>query len=378
MLSGGIDSASVAAVSREILGVTPARQLHTFSVVADDADSCAETNNIASICRGWEGLTHQVSLPSLRGGITLDDLKEAAWVHAHPDGNSRLIPAMMYLAANRRGHRVMLDGIDGDLATYTPPRYTASLLRAGAWRVAWAEAKHASMNNTFLQGKSPLSILSRSAWDAYAPTTAKWLKDMLWDSRQKNPFTNITIHHGLAARVGFSRRVKECRARSRRMRRQSDQERHIQVLTPPGIVSGLEGFDTEAARYGMESWHPWSDKRVIEFFVRLPVHYKVRDGWTKFPVRKTMEAQLQSHVVWNPRKEHLGAELMRRLMQDSHDETRSALRNAKAKLQEYLEPGSLRTIEGHVGKKVSDVDLWDLFTTASLAHWLNNVRLAPS
>src|SRR5262249_22286546 len=148
--------ATIAGAAHAILNHMPDMDLHTFSVVyeglsaiADEAEPRTETRNIQSIIKGYEQHAHQIAVPSFEGLITIEDLKEAAWINAHPVAISTLIPAIIYLAASRCGHRVVFDGIDGDLTTYTTERYPSSLLRSGAWREFWAECRQARVNNTY-------------------------------------------------------------------------------------------------------------------------------------------------------------------------------------------------------------------------------------
>jgi hypothetical protein len=52
--------------------------------------------------------------------------------------------------------------------------------------------------------------------------------------------------------------------------RHTDQETHIHALMQSGITRGVEGYDRVAARHGIEPRHPWTDKRLVEFYPRLP------------------------------------------------------------------------------------------------------------
>jgi asparagine synthase (glutamine-hydrolysing) len=375
MLSGGIDSASIAAMAREILRNMPQQKLHTFSVVSDDPASCAETRNIESICTGYEQHAHCVSVPSMRGSINDDDLKEAAWTCAHPVGNSILIPAMMYLAASRRGHRVVFDGIDGDLVTYTPLRYMTSLLRSGALRDAWIESRQASINNTYLKGVSPLIIFARSAWEIYAPNAVKSLKQRIWTIRGRNPFRVSLIKKEFAKDLCLRERLDEQQSYERKISLLSDQERHIHALAPVGIVSGMEAFDAVAARYGIEPRHPWSDTRLVEFYLRLPLRYKVRNGWTKYLVRKATAPSLQSQVAWHRGKGHLGMRLVRRLMEQSRASVHGALQAEDSMIDKYVDRRSLRILLDHFATNTAGEEIHDLFMVASLAKWSSRVRL---
>lgn len=375
MLSGGIDSASIAGMAREILPSMPQQELHTFSVVSDHAESCGETRNIRSIIAGHERQAHLVSVPSFQGSITDDDLKEAAWTHAHPVGNSILLPAMMYLSAQRSGHRVMYDGIDGDLVTYTPERYMGVLLRAGEWRQAWRESRQAAVNNTYLQHLSPLTIFAKSAWDVYVPGSVQWLKRRIWNIRSTNPLRNSLINLDFAASIRLAERLTEQQSLARKLSQRSDQERHIHVLTQMGIPWAMEGFDAVAARYGIEPRHPWSDKRLVEFYVRLPARQKARDGWTKYLLRKAMASSLDAGVRWHTGKDHLGMYLVRRLMQESRGQIQGVLRTFKRTLGDYVDMGLFDALLGRPDRGAEDQDLAQLFTVVTLALWLGRLRM---
>ena len=84
-----------------------------------------------------------------------------------------------------------------------------------------------------------------------------------------------------------------------------------------GIVLGLTGYEHMAGRYGVELRDPWADKRVVEFFLRLPLRYKVRDGWTKYLVRTAFGTELEAKVRQRLGKEHLGWHFASRLMTET-------------------------------------------------------------
>jgi asparagine synthase (glutamine-hydrolysing) len=270
MLSGGMDSASVAAVAREVAKERPGQALHTFSVVSDDPATCEETRNILSIVRGHEQTAHLASVSGLDGVISDQDLMDACWSRAHPVDNSIILPAVIYKLAGRAGCRVMFDGIDGDLATYTPVHYQASLLRSGAWGEAWREIRMARLNNTYQQHLPLHEILARNIWNAFVPV---WMRRLR--SRLRRPANGVgagagLIHPDFAREIRLAERMADKQAGALARGRLSDQEAHIHALTQPGITRGAEGYDRVAARYGIEPRHPWTDKRLVEFYLRLP------------------------------------------------------------------------------------------------------------
>ena len=379
MLSGGIDSASVAGAARDILREMPHLELHTFSVVSDDAAGCAETTNIRAIVKGYEQYAHFISVPSFQGIITDDDLMGAAWTRAHPVNNSILLPGMMYLAASRFGNRVMYDGVDGDLVTDTPSRYMSSLLHSGAWHEAWGEAQKASVNNTYLKHLSPLSILSLSVWDAFAPTSIKRLKSNIGSMAHGRAIERSLINPDFAKKIRLAERLKNRQTEKKRFNRQSDQERHISVLTPEGIAIGMQGLDRVAAYYGVEPQHPWSDKRLVEFYVRLPLRQKAHDGWTKYLVRKALASSLDEDVRWHKQKRHLGWWFVKRLMDQSRQQILDTLRTNDGAIGAYVDIGRLRSLltlydGGAEEKGVGYKELNELYTVMTLALWLERVR----
>ena len=71
-------------------------------------------------------------------------------------------------------------------------------------------------------------------------------------------------------------------------------------------AAALERYDRTAAACSLESRSPFMDRRVVEFFQRLPADQLVSGGWSKSVLRRSMADQLPSPVVWNREKPHLG------------------------------------------------------------------------
>lgn len=72
------------------------------------------------------------------------------------------------------------------------------------------------------------------------------------------------------------------------------------------IKSGLRELlryeDRNSMAFSIESRVPFLDHRLIEFTLALPDHWKIRDGWTKYILRKTIENHLPKEVVWRKDK----------------------------------------------------------------------------
>ncbi len=343
MMSGGMDSAGIAAMVRRLLPELPGKRFHTYSAIADDPDGCVESRCIQSLTRGADTDAHFVSVPSFRGMTSVEDLVDMAWSQTHPCNNSILLPMAMCQAASRQGDRVLLHGAGGDLTLHIPSRYAAYLLRAGQWREAWQECKSASRNNTYLRGFSPASLLLRNAWTAYVPGGIKAVAHRL--RGRDSPLAQSVINPVFACKLRLADRLREHEAEGWRHAGDNIRQTHARVLSSPqvGLVLGLTGYERGAGCYGVELRDPWADKRVAEFFLRLPLKHKVRDGWTKHLARTAFAPDLEECVRRRLGKEHLGWQFIVRLMDETDGFVSRTLEQSLDSLADYVDVNAVRT-----------------------------------
>ena len=76
------------------------------------------------------------------------------------------------------------------------------------------------------------------------------------------------------------------------------------------VVYGLEELlryaDRNSMAHGVEVRLPFLQHQLVEFVFSLPPHFKIRNGWTKWLLRKSMENILPENIAW--RKEKVGFE----------------------------------------------------------------------
>jgi asparagine synthase (glutamine-hydrolysing) len=340
MISGGMDSASIAAMIKRLLPRMPGKEFHTYSAVADDSTRCVESHCIKSLTQNVGSHAHFVSVPSFQGMVNEKDLIKTAWFKPHPCDNSILLPAMMCLAASYQDHHVLLHGVSGDITMHVPDRYIAHLLRAGQWRAAWDECRGASQNNTFLHGSEPVSLLFLNIWTAYMPGAIKILARRL---RRGTPLAPIVINPKFAQRLQLRDRLRAQEAEAMQPFTENVRQAHARVLTAAwGLVLGLTGYERVSGRYGVELRDPWADKRVIEFFLHLPFSYKVRRGWTKYLAREAFSADLEPHICWRLGKEHLGWQFVGRLMDITCGFVSQTMEQSLAVVEDYVDVNALR------------------------------------
>jgi asparagine synthase (glutamine-hydrolysing) len=71
----------------------------------------------------------------------------------------------------------------------------------------------------------------------------------------------------------------------------------------------LRNFDKASMFSGVEIRAPFLDYRLVEFCCNLPLRQKVRNGYTKYILRKTIDEYLPSEITWRKHKIGINAPL---------------------------------------------------------------------
>jgi len=73
-----------------------------------------------------------------------------------------------------------------------------------------------------------------------------------------------------------------------------------------GLEELLRYADRNSMAHGLEIRLPFLNHELVEFVFSLPSHFKIRQGWTKWLLRKAMENEMPAEIVW--RKDKIGYE----------------------------------------------------------------------
>jgi asparagine synthase (glutamine-hydrolysing) len=73
-----------------------------------------------------------------------------------------------------------------------------------------------------------------------------------------------------------------------------------------GLEELLRFADRNSMAHGREVRLPFLSHELVEFLFLLPSHFKIRQGWTKWTLRKAMDATLPSAITW--RQDKVGLE----------------------------------------------------------------------
>lgn len=345
MLSGGIDSGAILAALRNFSAEGQADDLLCVSAVLGPenqhhATSQAEHTNIQKLTAGHRR-TLQFEVPPSAGRdgvVSSADLAEVAWSWMHPRDMSLLVPSLCCRLARQDGCRVILNGVDGDVVTSTGRHYISGLVQQRQWRRVWHESREAPRVNTYLRTRSRAGLLFRAVAAGLAPEPIRRLRKRLNLEREiRGSSSHPEMSPEIAERIDLSGRLRQ--AMHRRNADRSEQHRCDNLIHWLSI--SLHASVDISSRHGIEARHPWCDRAVVEFFQRLPINYRTRDGWTKYIVRRACEPALGSDVVWHSGKDHLGAWLNETVLKDAASYLRSVIVAERGLLEEYVRPAAV-------------------------------------
>lgn len=122
-----------------------------------------------------------------------------------------------------------------------------------------------------------------------------------------------------------------------------------------GMEELLRYADRNSMAHGVEVRLPFLNHQLVEFVFSLPAHFKIREGWTKWLLRRSMEYRLPSEITW--RKDKTGFEPPQEIwmgdpaLQEYIREARRSLVKAdildKSVLHKKIQPHEAHAAEGH-------------------------------
>ncbi len=200
---------------------------------------------------------------------------------------------MLYSTAKQHGIKVIVDGQGADEIFAGYKRYThwylQELLRLRQWQ-KFAREKNGLFKNSFLEQWSWKNYVA-----AFLPEqTAGQLQQKAASQQDQNTY----IHHQLSGHKNRSTLYKP-------VVRNLNDILHYNVFYH-GLEELLRFADRNAMAHGVEVRLPFLSHRLVEFAFGLPSGLKIREGFTKWILRKCFEQRLPPEIVW--RKDKVGYE----------------------------------------------------------------------
>ena len=293
MLSGGLDSSTIVGlISRDLRGELR-EPLRTFSLIQDDRERCQDWQSIEAILQADSWLR-----PTVLSSTWVDefwrDLYESMPQADEPFGHSHgLSYRLMYGAAQASGCGVVLDGMAGDLLFYDLHRSAATIGRRHL--LAQVPAIRAAYQNHGSSGWWRTAL--RAMMGSVAPDSLSAVLQWGREVRQLRAPVRTLLRPGierpyLAEKRAAARRASEAQSVL------SEQALHARNYTTGLLSFGHETYGGLAMEAGVEPRSPFSDRRVIEFAVRMPLAAKLASPWYKHLLRQGTAGILPDAVRW--------------------------------------------------------------------------------
>ena len=313
LLSGGLDSNSVASVAAKLLEQEGRGPLQTFSAAGPDSETCIETRCVHSGISNPGFAASVVSYAALNDYRT--DLSELLENSPSPFDCDMTLVRAVYLAAHRQGVRVMLDGVVADVVLAGGNR-VAQLIRRGNFRQALIEAR--AEGSFWGSGGLSREILA-SAWVAFAPAKARKLRHWLvWQRSDRRAAAGKgRVTRTFAAKIELKRRRAQFRQHLGSARSNEPEYRAV-TIRDPHQVAGRERYDRIASSLAIEPRDPFLDIRIVQFCLSLPAAQVKSGGWPKLILRRAMKGFVPDDIAWRRGKDHLGGKFTRQLISESN------------------------------------------------------------
>jgi asparagine synthase (glutamine-hydrolysing) len=323
MMSGGLDSTAVAATAASILK-RDGKRLHAFTEVPragfDEAiikgRYADETPYVEAMARMYDNL--DLHLVRTDGQFYLDDLDRFFAAAEAPFRNASNLVWIDAISedASVRNARVLLTGMLGNLTISWDGRgLVAQLVAARKWRTAFHEARALATQGV---ADSTLRALLGQGLMPHAPAP-------LWNGIQQlrrgntsvfgvghpwRKFSPLDSDFARIHRVEERGLDKGCRFRSRPQRHTRATRSHsiLRMADQSGDIA--RGEET---LFGVQKRDPTGDLRLLEFCLSLPEEQFLRDGTSRWLVRRAMAGRVPLEVTANRQRGMQAADWFERL-----------------------------------------------------------------
>lgn len=355
LMSGGLDSTSVAAVASRCLPKNGSLRLFAASFLFERLRECDEEPFIRAVATslGIEVETVCADRFPVLGERPALEAPSLAW-----DGCFR--EALRKI--RNRGARVLLTGFAGDDLMTGSPLVYADRLRRGDLRALFEIVGHAASQRRGWRG-----ILYHHLAQPLLPPAANDAILRL-SGRFRRPELPDWIDADFARRTDLAARINPPAAR-----RSADAARRelYEYFHQSPWNNSAPWYEQHAAANGIEVRHPFLDRRLVELLVSIPPSRLYRVDLSKPLLRESMAGLLPDAVRLRTDKTRLGAFLDLPLGQDQRSRIERCLEAPLAEQMGFVDGERLRSAYRRQGGSING--LWYAF---ALEVWLREHEIS--
>lgn len=363
MLSGGLDSSSIACTANKIL---PKDQiLNTFSGVFDEVPQSDERYYIDTIIKKGNFSPQYISADKIS---PLSNLDRVLWHLDEPLYSPNLfLHWNMYNKANKIGTRIILDGYDGDSTISHGERFLSQLAIEMKWKTFIHELMEISKNLEISASK----LFFYHVVVPLIPYKLKYLfKYLNWYMKGNFQINGIKLNKSFVEKTDLFERQNSQLIFKNTI---DPYEFHYYNLRSGIHQFVLEVLDKSAAAFDVEPRYPFFDKRLIEFCVSLPTEQKIFNGWDRIILRRAMQDILPQEIQWRSKKSNLGFNFERSfILYEKNNKIKQVLSHQDI-VKDYVDIKK-NNISNDFEKKTHTM-IYGLWKVVNLALWIEDSKI---
>ncbi|MDX8510733.1 lasso peptide isopeptide bond-forming cyclase [Mesorhizobium captivum] len=380
MLSGGLDSSSIACVAGLQAAAARKPKLKTFSLVFEKGSPMDEKPFIDAV------LGHHRLDGTLIAVGNYAPFAEFERILEEQEGTF-LAPGLsltrsIYRTAETKGVKVLLDGHGGDEVVSHGYGLLHELANGGRWLALWRELHGAA--DTYGEGMLALYLRFLTI---YGPAwrIARWrsrTNRLLSRLRPKpatparGPAWGALVNAELARRTDLAERFHRTGYMPSSVS-VSEALTHRWVLSTGLVPHAFEVLDKAAANFGVEPRYPFWDKPLVEFCLALPGEEKLHRGFGRLVLRRAMEGVLPPAVQWRRDKIDFTANLVKGMLRNHRDLLDKVLVSDGDRIAPYVNLGEVNAAYARLLSKPDEaapLDVQYVWRSISLSLWLRQVQ----
>lgn len=381
MLSGGLDSSSIACVAGLQNAAARKPKLPTFSLIFEKGSSMDERPFIDAV------LDQQKVDGTLIAVGNYAPFAEFERVLEEQEGTF-LAPGLtltrgIYRTAGAKGIKVLLDGHGGDEVVSQGHGHLHELANAGRWMDLWREIRSAS--DTY--GDSTLGLYFQFL-TIYGPA---------WRIAKLRHLGNRVLNR-IRKPAGMPRGWRDLINPDLAKRTELVDRFHRAGYMPPGVQASdalshrwilsngyvphaFEVLDKAAANFGVEPRYPFWDKPLVEFCLALPGEEKLSHGFGRYVLRRAMEGVLPAAVQWRRDKIDFTANLVNGMLRNHRDLLEQLLVSDAGRIAPYVNLPQVSAAYARLLRQpdqAAPLDVQYVWRSASLSLWLRQIKHSGS
>jgi len=341
MLSGGLDSSTIVGIACKLQLEESGAKFASFSGVSEEGNDCRETR-YSRMLSGHDALVATELRPSdvahrekwlLRVDEILEDPFDSSWI----------LLKMIYLDAREKGHVAVMDGIDGDGVASLTTYYPVFLIRN--FKLLSANREILGIWKNMHRKRYPfLKEYTDVLRPVLVPKFARRIKHSLMPPALAPYNQDQFIRPEFASRIGLQERLAKRQLNCDLLSCKSTHHSHAKRILVPYLTAGIERYGRLAAYCGVEQRQPLLDKRVIEFCVSPPWNQKVRNGWSKYGLRRLAERHIPHAMAWRRGWDQIGYKFNRVRDEYNREKNSGQLTSRAVQMSKWVDLEAFQTV----------------------------------